>query len=118
MTSVAKSAVHEIISYLNFCNVSVCWVLKCLPRSKTGKWEGLQHPPHSPDLALSDLYLSGSLKNFYEEKYLRTKMHANQLCNTAHPLERNATIKECSNMSNDAINEEWRHLGCYAAWLL
>jgi histone-lysine N-methyltransferase SETMAR len=28
------------------------------------KWEVLQHPPHSPDLAPSDFYLFGPLKNF------------------------------------------------------
>jgi histone-lysine N-methyltransferase SETMAR len=32
------------------------------------KWEVLQHPPYSPDLAPSDFYLFGPFKNFLSRK--------------------------------------------------
>jgi histone-lysine N-methyltransferase SETMAR len=32
------------------------------------RWEVLQHPPHSPDLAPSDFHLFGPFKNLLSEK--------------------------------------------------
>jgi hypothetical protein len=52
---------------------------------KKQKWEVLQHPPHSRDLAPSDFYLFGQLKFFYREKDLRTKPIAkNNSCAILH----------------------------------
>jgi hypothetical protein len=51
VTGILKSTVHEIISDLNFCKVSACWVLKMLTEEYKRKrkkyclaWKSLQLP--------------------------------------------------------------------------
>jgi hypothetical protein len=53
---------------------------------QTQKWEALQHPPHSTDIAPSDFYLFRTLKDFISRKRFEDQnAFKNQLCNTSIP---------------------------------